>query len=68
MITTLFLGGPLVPFFTDRKHAVVAVDHCLRGEDRIFPIFISLGSLVAPPLKYDQLMNLGWRKLLPVAC
>ncbi len=67
MMTTLFLGGPDLPF--------VAVD--------AMPVWLSLLAFAAktgaflflylwvrwslPRFRYDQLMDLGWRKLLPLS-
>ena len=67
IIVTLFLGGPTVPF-----------DLGIPGLGRVSPvwfivkIFIFLFTYVwfratLPRLRYDQLMDLGWKALIPAS-
>jgi NADH-quinone oxidoreductase subunit H len=72
MMVTLFFGGWSLPFGGLDQPATTL----LAG---ITHIFIFLGKLLAfmglmiwvrwmfPRFRYDQLMDLGWRRLLPLA-
>lgn len=59
MVTVLFLGGwhgPLLPgivWFLIKMAAVIFIFICLRA--------------VQPRYRFDQLMNIGWRWLLPIS-
>ena len=72
MMVTLFLGGWTLPFFgLDQPAATLGAG--------VLHILIFLGKLVAmlvliiwvrwmlPRFRYDQLMDLGWRRFLPLA-
>ncbi|NTV46886.1 MAG: NADH-quinone oxidoreductase subunit NuoH [Chlorobiales bacterium] len=72
VIATLFLGGYQVPFV-----------NASTGLDPLVLVLLQVGAFIAktlfmmfvfiwvrwtlPRFRYDQLMNLGWRKLLPLA-
>jgi len=72
MMTTLFLGGWTLPFFDLDQPA----DSILMG---LLHIGIFMGKMLAfmftfmwirwmlPRFRYDQLMDLGWRRLIPLA-
>lgn len=73
VMATLFFGGYDVPFFNDAAHAdwgnwLVA----LQGVVLLIKVglFIFLFMWVRwtiPRFRYDQLMNLGWKTLIPLA-
>jgi NADH-quinone oxidoreductase subunit H len=73
VMATLFFGGYDVPFFNDAAHAdwgnlLVA----LQGVVLLIKVclFIFLFMWVRwtiPRFRYDQLMNLGWKGLIPLA-
>lgn len=71
LITTLFLGGWQVPFL-DQTGAAVWLQQVLHilafaakvGAVLLFFIWIRW---TIPRFRYDQLMNLGWKVMLPLA-
>ncbi|MBI3820503.1 MAG: NADH-quinone oxidoreductase subunit NuoH [Planctomycetes bacterium] len=67
MITTLFLGGPLVPFLPIEQTPwwLSVIAFAMKSGVFLFLYLWVRWSL--PRFKYDQLMDLGWKKLLPVA-
>lgn len=67
MITTLFLGGPLVPFLRVEQTPwwLSVIAFAVKTGFFLFLYLWVRWSL--PRFKYDQLMNLGWRRLLPAA-
>jgi len=72
MMTTLFLGGWTLPFFDLDQPA----DSILMG---LLHIGIFMGKMLGfmfifmwirwmlPRFRYDQLMDLGWRRMIPLA-
>jgi NADH-quinone oxidoreductase subunit H len=65
VISTLFFGGWLIPFWDGQPHwldpFVVLVKTCF------FVFFFIWVRGTLPRLRYDQLMSLGWKILLPLA-
>ena len=70
VITTLFLGGYQVPFlenlgFSTQVTALVQVGaFCFKVACVLF--FIIMIRWTLPRFRYDQLMNLGWKVMLPL--
>jgi NADH-quinone oxidoreductase subunit H len=71
MISTLYFGGYNFPFMDNPLLSVNAV-----GIIGTFVFFLKIGFFgflymwirwTLPRFRYDQLMNLGWKKLIPVA-
>jgi NADH-quinone oxidoreductase subunit H len=63
--TAIFLGGWLLPFGIDPPHWVdpfVVIFKMLA-----FVTFFIWIRATLPRLRYDQLMSLGWKVLLPLA-
>ncbi len=82
LVTTLFLGGPNMPFNLgtllrlDRIPGVGGFLAALLGSSSplwlALKVFILVSVLVAvratlPRLRYDQLMDFGWKRMIPVA-
>lgn len=65
MVTTLFLGGWLLPFGI---HPPGFVDPIVVGAKMflVFSVFIWIRATL-PRFRYDQLMSFGWKILLPLA-
>jgi NADH-quinone oxidoreductase subunit H len=71
LITTLFLGGWQVPFL-DRTGAAVWLQQVLHvlafaGKVGAVLLFFIWIRWTIPRFRYDQLMNLGWKVMLPLA-
>jgi NADH-quinone oxidoreductase subunit H len=71
LITTLFLGGWHVPFLTsfglpDFWVSIIQVLGFLL-KVILFVAFIIIIRWTIPRFRYDQLMNLGWKFMLPVS-
>jgi NADH-quinone oxidoreductase subunit H len=72
LVTTLFLGGWTLPFFGLDQPATTLLAGLLHigiflaklGAVLVFIIWIRW---MFPRLRYDQLMDLGWRRFLPLA-
>jgi NADH-quinone oxidoreductase subunit H len=73
VMATLFFGGYDIPFFNE---AATWGDHwwvgmigffVLMTKATIFIFFFMWIRWTIPRFRYDQLMNLGWKKLLPLA-
>ncbi|MDB6025115.1 MAG: nuoH [Verrucomicrobiales bacterium] len=73
MMVTLFLGGWSVPGLSDaaiaKTHIAVGVAHILIF---LFKVFFLIAIVIwvrwmFPRFRYDQLMDLGWRRFIPVA-
>jgi NADH-quinone oxidoreductase subunit H len=65
IVTTVFLGGWLLPFGIDPPHWVDPFV-VLAKMSLIVLLFIWIRATL-PRLRYDQLMSLGWKVLLPLA-
>jgi NADH-quinone oxidoreductase subunit H len=65
IVTTVFLGGWLLPFGLDPPHWVDPFV-VLAKMSLIVVLFIWIRATL-PRLRYDQLMSLGWKVLLPIA-
>jgi NADH-quinone oxidoreductase subunit H len=65
VITTVYLGGWLLPFGIDPPHWVDPFVVLAKMSFLIFFFFWIRATL--PRLRYDQLMSLGWKVLLPLA-
>lgn len=72
MMVTLFFGGWTLPWFgldqpaTDLVHGVLHVGIFL-GKVFLFLVMFVWIRWMWPRFRYDQLMDLGWRKFIPVA-
>jgi NADH-quinone oxidoreductase subunit H len=65
VIVTLFLGGYQIPFWTDAPWFAQAG---MFAAKTIFMIFFFIWvRWSVPRFKYSQLMNLGWKTLLPLS-
>ena len=75
VISTLYFGGYDIPFVDETKLAEsigmnwVSVLNFLSlfGKSCFFIFFYMWVRWTIPRFRYDQLMNLGWKKLLPLA-
>jgi NADH-quinone oxidoreductase subunit H len=65
VVTTVFLGGWLLPFGIDPPTWVDPF--VVLAKMSIFVVFFIWVRATLPRLRYDQLMSLGWKILLPVA-
>ncbi len=71
MITTLFLGGWQVPYLQDLGLPAMAVSIiqvlAFLGKVMFLVLFFIWVRWTVPRFRYDQLMNLGWKVMLPLA-
>jgi NADH-quinone oxidoreductase subunit H len=75
VMATLFFGGYDIPFFNEKAHIAswgantIAILGALALFIKIvFFIFLFIWvRWTIPRFRYDQLMNLGWKKLIPLA-
>lgn len=73
IMATLFFGGYDIPFFNESAHAdlgnwlAVLGIVCLMIKIAIFIFLFMWVRWTIPRFRYDQLMNLGWKKLIPLA-
>jgi NADH-quinone oxidoreductase subunit H len=65
LAVTFFLGGWMLPFGIDPPHWVDPF--VVLGKMFIFIFFFMWIRATLPRLRYDQLMSLGWKILLPLA-
>jgi len=72
IISALFLGGYDFPFINDlglSQNALAAVHFLVFFMKISFVVFIFMWiRWTLPRFRYDQLMRLGWKKLIPLAC
>ena len=72
MMVTLFFGGWTLPFFgldqpaTDIVHGVLHIGIFLAKVFAFLLMFIWVRWML-PRFRYDQLMDLGWRRFMPLA-
>ncbi len=68
LITTMYLGGWRLPFIVDQTQIPVIVTFLvfLTKVVSLCLVFIWV-RWTLPRFRYDQLMNLGWKKLLPIS-
>ncbi len=72
VMATLFFGGYDIPFFNEAAHAgewwVGLLGFLsLMGKAFMFIFLFMWVRWTIPRFRFDQLMNLGWKKLLPLA-
>ncbi len=73
IMATLFFGGYDLPFFNEAAHAswgnwLVLIGTAALMAKICFFIFVFMWiRWTIPRFRYDQLMNLGWKKLIPLA-
>lgn len=65
LTATLFLGGYSVPFWPDAPWFVAFP--CFMAKTGIFLFLFLWVRWTLPRFRYDQLMDLGWKVMLPVA-
>jgi NADH-quinone oxidoreductase subunit H len=73
VMVTLFWGGYDVPFFNDAAHAdwgnwlALLQGVVLFAKVALFIFFFMWVRWTIPRFRYDQLMNLGWKGLIPLS-
>lgn len=68
LITTLYFGGWTLPWVTDHSHIPVLVTFAAFMAKLLFFCWVFIWvRWTLPRFRYDQLMNLGWKKLLPLS-
>jgi NADH-quinone oxidoreductase subunit H len=65
LTTTLFLGGPSIPFFPDAPWVLGFLAFLAKTSCFLFLFLWVRWTL--PRFRFDQLMRLGWKTLLPLA-
>lgn len=75
LMATIFFGGYDIPFVNDGNLAA-SIGQNWTALLQVLSLFIKIGMFVfffiwvrwtVPRFRYDQLMNLGWKKLIPLA-
>ena len=70
-MATLFFGGYDIPFLDEStlspNIAALLGIIALLGKTVCFIFFFMWVRWTVPRFRYDQLMNLGWKKLIPLA-
>jgi NADH-quinone oxidoreductase subunit H len=72
LVATLFLGGWTLPFFGLDQPATTLVGGLLHiaiflGKLGLILLFMIWVRWMLPRFRYDQLMDLGWRRFIPLA-
>ena len=73
VIATLFLGGYDIPFVNEASWKLEPwlmslISFCVLMAKISFLLFVFIWiRWTIPRFRYDQLMNLGWKKLIPLA-
>ena len=71
IMATLFFGGYDIPFVNEANWApnlaAILGVFCLLGKSLIFIFVFMWIRWTLPRFRYDQLMNLGWKALIPLA-
>ncbi len=65
LIITLFLGGPSIPFKLPLLGSVSPVYFMIKLIILLYTYILLRATL--PRFRYDQLMDLGWKKLIPAS-
>jgi len=65
LVTTLFFGGYLVPFWADAPWWIGLIAFCIKTS--FFLLLFIWVRWTLPRFRYDQLMHLGWKVLFPLA-
>ena len=73
MISTLYFGGYDIPFVNEaswglQSWLLSAISFSVLMAKIVFFLFLFMWiRWTIPRFRYDQLMNLGWKKLIPLA-
>ncbi len=65
LAVTLFLGGPSVPFMPDAHWSLGIL--AFMAKTSCFLFFFLWVRWTLPRFRFDQLMNIGWKVMLPIA-
>ena len=75
VMATIFFGGYDIPFLNDANFGLHHGQNLLAGLE-VFCLFLKISAFIfffmwvrwtIPRFRYDQLMNLGWKALIPLA-
>jgi NADH-quinone oxidoreductase subunit H len=68
LITTLYFGGWTLPWVSDHSGIPVLLTFAAFMAKLLFFCWVFIWvRWTLPRFRYDQLMNLGWKKLLPLS-